>query len=106
MILRLLCILWVGLLPFNGWCGEVRIVDSSGLTRAVRTVKESASVAVTVSPGPSHGGKLVHADGLASDIPGRVGSEGTVVYSKVRNGTWRVENLSGTIVEVSIDPEK
>ena len=92
------------ILPASGMAADIRIVDANGLTRAVRTVKDSAIVTLHLAKEPRSGGTLVHTDGLASDIRG-MAQKTEVVFSHVRNGTWRIEGVSETIREVSVDPE-
>ena len=110
MRVRLLCTSLVcGLLMAapSAFAGELRILDSMGLTRAVKSVHEQASVRVSTGGGAGAPGAVIlsQVDGLAPDInPSKV-SDSVVVFEQVPEGAWRIRISSPKVVisEVKID---
>jgi hypothetical protein len=89
---------------------EVKILDSLGLTRAVRTVSDPATVIVRIA---SEKGEplelqplLSNVDGIASDIPAVRDSDGNFVFSGLVRGIWQLKDTGeGNLVsEVRIVP--
>lgn len=85
--------------------GELRVLDSMGLTRAVRSIQNSATVQVTVrSGGEVQNLMLSHIDGLAPNRgPSSVSGE-TATFRDVPEGSWRIsaEGSKPVIAEVKI----
>ena len=75
---------------------EVRVLDPAGMVRAVKIVKKSVSIVVTVD---SEGDKrsipkgecaAVNVDGLASERRVPIFANGACVFTDVAEGTWQV----------------
>lgn len=79
--------------------GELRILDRMGLTRAVKMVEGNASVVIiSKSAGAPADIQLAHIDGLAPDIDPASNSKGTVTFTQVPEGTWRVKSEDRQLV--------
>ncbi len=76
----------------SGYAVELRIVDSVGLSRAVKVVDDSSSVILVVE-NPKEAGEecvLSNVDGLASERRERISPSGECVFKDIAAGTWQV----------------
>jgi hypothetical protein len=90
------------LLPGVSFAGEIRVLDSMGLTRAVKSVEGAAKVVVS-----AHIDKksllavdvvLSHVDGLAADVEGFPSPDHTIVFSDVPEGVWKIKSSEPELV--------
>ncbi len=102
--LVLLCSLAV--LPPASFAGELKIVDSHGLVRALKVVKNKAQVVIELKSQPSRL-SLVRSDGISGEIQGQPGEKsGVFLFEQVGEGVWQMKD-GGTlsISSVSIIPQ-
>ena len=85
LILALIC-----LSPLTAFAGELRILDSMGLTRAVKFVDEHAKVVISTGSDAA-GISLSHVDGLAPDIEGKRTSDKSILFADVPEGVWKIK---------------
>ncbi|MCB0310677.1 MAG: hypothetical protein KDD42_05550 [Bdellovibrionales bacterium] len=105
MLTRLLLLI---LLPSLLWAEELKIVDPSQLTRAVKNVSGKASVRVTFSTNVPQRSevRIVNIDGIAGDILGKQERADLFVFSKVSAGVWRISPPSDVrIAQIVISEE-
>ena len=90
--------------PRIGWCGELKIVDASGLPRAFKKISSIANVVAQVrSFEPGLTVSLVNVDGLAQDIAADL-NERQFVFRGVKDGVWRiVTKPTVEVLEVRIE---
>ena len=100
----LIAALLAGLLSSSdALAGDLKVIDSHGLTRAVRVIKEKAQVVIDVSPRPEGPIPLSNTDGIANDVKGSLSDSGQLVYQGVSEGTWQLKLSSPlTIKSVKI----
>lgn len=86
-----------------GEAEELRIVDSSGLTRLLRQVQEPLNVIIHDSSAQESGPcRLSNVESAAMQVESRF-TEGRCVFPKIAPGTWQISipvNLSGFKVTV------
>ena len=75
--------------------GELKILDSTGLVRAVKVVKSEAKVILSLQPGAASGvtqGECVaiNIDGLAAEQRVSVSAKGECVFGGLSNGSWQI----------------
>ena len=106
----LIILLLVGFLPGIATAGELKIVDARGLIRALKEVRDSSTVIVTIESKPSDPTAktpptvvLSNVNGLAADISGQPGSNQSMRFENVPHGEWRVQSASGPIEVRSIE---
>jgi len=92
-------------LPTISFAGELKVLDSMGLTRAVKRVDNGASVRVETRNDTATQISLTHVDGLAPDISGSRQDDGSYVFRNVTQGSWRltVEGQDVVISQVRIE---
>ena len=76
----------------SGYAVELQIVDSVGLSRAVKVVDDSSSVILVVE-NPKEAGEecvLSNVDGLASERREKISSLGECFFKDIAAGTWQV----------------
>jgi len=86
---------------------ELRIIDSSGLNRAIRMGVIEAKVTLELA-GPAEAlsqTKLVNIDGLLPDRTGRVLDSKKVVFEQIAAGTWQVHS-SAKVISVVISENR
>lgn len=71
---------------------DLRILDASGLVRAVRVVSAPATVKITLEGVQASRGECVasNVDGLASEKREPVNAQGACVFKEIPAGTWQV----------------
>jgi hypothetical protein len=87
--------------------GELKILDSAGLVRAVKVVKNEAKIVVTLQPGAASGatrGECVAAniDGLAAEQRVGVSAKGECVFAGLSSGSWQITVPDGIRWKVQI----
>lgn len=84
---------------------DIRIIDASGLIRAVRVVKDSSIVRVTVTDPPGARGECVasNVDGIASERREPISAQGECVFKALAAGTWQVSVSGGARWRVRIN---
>ena len=76
---------------------EIKIVDSLGLTRAVKSLASStADVVLQVKPAADTALeaiiiKLINVDGISPEITGSAEQDGRYRFHNVESGTWRIQ---------------
>ncbi len=89
----LLSTLLMGSLPSLASAGEIRILDSRGLVRAVRTVESPMKVVVeTRSAGNNKKATLINSDGIGHDIKGVEEGVSSITFPQVSEGTWQIQD--------------
>lgn len=94
MIKQTLCAVTIGsLIAFNAHAADIRIIDSAGLMRAARVVRDLSRVTVVVEEPKGLRGEclLTNIDGIASERRESVSSAGMCVFTGVAAGTWQVK---------------
>lgn len=83
---------------------DIKIIDATGLIRAVRVVKDSSIVRVTVTDPPGVRGECVasNVDGIASERREPISAEGECVFKALAAGTWQVSVSGGARWRVRI----
>jgi hypothetical protein len=76
---------------------QLRILDSTGLVRATRVVRESGDVKVSIEGGATEKGECVatNLDGLAAERTVLVSPNGECVFSKLGAGSWQLRIPGG-----------
>lgn len=75
---------------------EVRVIDAAGMVRAVKIVKKTVSIVVTVDAEvnkisiPKGECTAINVDGLASERRVPISANGACVFTDVAEGTWQV----------------
>jgi len=75
---------------------HLRVVDSSGLVRAVKVVRTGARVVITIvktplSPAPSRGECVaVNIDGLATERHVQIDTKGECSFKNMTEGSWQI----------------
>lgn len=84
---------------------DVRIVDSAGLIRAVRVVKDSAVVKVSLVDAKGGQGECVamNVDGIASERREKISPQGECIFAGLAAGTWQITVSGGVRWRVKID---
>jgi hypothetical protein len=79
---------------------ELRVVDSAGLVRAVKVIRDTGQVVVTVraiGDAKVQGEcSATNVDGLAAEQKAPVSSQGECVFSNLPGGTWQIATPQGT----------
>ena len=85
---------------------ELRVLDGSGLVRAVRVVSKPAEVKVTIEGGQSPKGECIAAnvDGLPSERKAPISPQGVCVFKELAAGTWQVTLPVKARWKVQINP--
>ena len=95
VVVGVLMIVGIVLLPASGQTSELRIVDQQGLNRAVKVIQDRANVIVDLTDQTADSKalscRLVHTEGLASDLPCQSINNQRIVFRNVSPGTWRIE---------------
>lgn len=89
-----LCVALIGgSLISDAVAAELRIVDTSGLIRAVRVVRDVTTVTVLVEDPKGVKGEcvLTNVDGIASERHEAISVTGTCVFQGVAAGTWQAK---------------
>ena len=84
---------------------DLRIVDSTGLIRAVRVVKDSSVVKVSLVDAKGGQGECVatNVDGIASERREKVSSQGECMFTALAAGTWQISVSGGARWRVKIN---
>lgn len=84
---------------------DIKIIDASGLIRAVRVVKDTSIVRVSVIEPPGARGECVasNVDGIASERREPLSAEGECVFKSLAAGTWQVSVSGGARWRVRIN---
>jgi hypothetical protein len=84
---------------------DLRIVDSAGLIRAVRVVKDSAVVKVSLVDGKGGYGECVamNVDGIASERREKISPQGECTFAGLAAGTWQIAVSEGFRWRVKIN---
>ena len=100
----------VGLLGFlvvqeHVQAADLKIIDPSGLIRAVRVVKDSSVVRITLVDAPGARGECVatNVDGIASERREQISPQGECVFKALAAGTWQVTVSGGARWRVRIN---
>ena len=98
--LRLTTILFLGFVPIAEDCfaDQLKIVDSVGLTRAVKKIDGPATVVVKAR-NPTDKISLNNVDGILPDVEGASDGKGAFRFDGIRDGTWRI--INGDKVEIA-----
>lgn len=101
-----LCALVLGaLLASEASAAELRIVDTAGLIRAVRVVRDASTVTVVVEEPRGVKGEcvLANVDGIASERHEGISAGGTCVFQGLAAGTWQAKVAGATKWRVKIN---
>ena len=73
--------------------GEIRILDSRGLVRAVRSVESPMKVLIEIRSPLLEDKKatLINSDGIGHDIKGVAESKSELAFPQVSEGTWQIQ---------------
>ncbi|MEY4668165.1 MAG: hypothetical protein RL518_864 [Pseudomonadota bacterium] len=84
---------------------DIKIVDSTGLIRAVRVVRDSSRVTVSVVDPKGVRGECVatNIDGIASERRENLSAKGECLFNGLAAGTWQVTVTGGAHWRVRID---
>jgi hypothetical protein len=84
---------------------ELRIVDTAGLIRAVRVVRDTSTVTVVVEEPKGAKGEcvLANVDGIASERREAISASGACVFQGLAAGTWQAKVVGGTKWRVKIN---
>jgi hypothetical protein len=84
---------------------DIKIIDSAGLIRAVRVVKDTSVVKVTLVDSPGARGECVamNVDGIASERREPISGKGECVFASLAAGTWQITVSSGARWRVRIN---
>ena len=82
--------------------GEIRILDSMGLSRAAKYIDGNGKVIISAHA-PDNKEQvpdilLSHVDGLAPDIEGTRGPDKSVIFTDVPEGVWKIKAPEQAIV--------
>ena len=73
---------------------QLKILDSMGLTRAIKKIDGSVVVVVKSRPGTSAASlSLINVDGVLPDIAGADAGQGVIRFEGVQEGTWRITSV-------------
>ncbi len=95
-IILVVVLLW----PTVLFAGELKIVDSRGLTRLLKVI--AAPVTVIVSPESSSnvtGLRLLNVDGIARDIKATQLDQRHYLFSGVGEGTWQIKSTEAVVIQ-------
>lgn len=71
--------------------GELRILDSQGLVRAVKEIGDEATVVVRLSQAATtETALLTPVNGLSGDIKGKAVKDGSLEFDRVSVGIWKI----------------
>jgi hypothetical protein len=84
---------------------DIKIIDSAGLIRAVRIVKDTSVVKVSLVDAPGSRGECVatNVDGIASERREPISGKGDCVFSSLAAGTWQITVSGGARWRVRIN---
>jgi hypothetical protein len=84
---------------------DLKIVDSAGLIRGVRVVRDSSQVTVSLVDPKGARGECVasNVDGIASERREPISPKGECVFNALAAGTWQVTVTGGARWRVRID---
>jgi hypothetical protein len=92
--MKTILIFIVLLIPSLALSEEVRVVDKTGLLRAISNIKDECSVTVTINSNASNSkansATLKNIDGTASDIFGTFQAPNMIIFSNVSSGKWKI----------------
>jgi hypothetical protein len=84
---------------------QIKIIDSNGLTRAVRILRSKATVQVTIRSNlPEQSVTLEAVDQALASING-VREDDQIFFKQVASGIWRISLSSGDLLKVQIVDE-
>ncbi len=89
-IAAVVCAVGVSLSAF---AAELKVVDATGLLRAVRVVSGNARIVITIqhSPGTVQGECVAtNVDGLSSEKRVAISAKGECVFSDMAVGSWQI----------------
>jgi hypothetical protein len=101
-----LCVLLGGAYSvLDASAAELRIVDTAGLIRAVRVVRDTSTVTVVVEEPRGAKGEcvLANVDGIASERRESISASGACVFQGLAAGTWQAKVVGGTKWRVKIN---
>ncbi len=92
--LLLMVVVFVGIVA-TASASELKILDSVGLVRAVKVVKNEAKVVLTLQPGTDAGalrGECIatNIDGLAAEQRVSVSTKAECIFAGLSNGSWQI----------------
>ena len=98
-------VLGVLLIQEHSEAADLKIVDSAGLIRGVRVVRESSRVTVSLMDPKGARGECVatNVDGIASERREAISPKGECVFGSLAAGTWQVTVSGGARWRVRID---
>ena len=101
----LLGILGVLVIQERSEAADLKVVDSTGLIRGVRVVRDSSRVTVSLVDPKGARGECVatNVDGIASERRESITSNGECVFNGLAAGTWQVTVTGGARWRVRID---
>ena len=101
----LLGILGVLVVSERADASDLKIVDSAGLIRAVRVVKDSAAVKVSLVDAKGGQGECVamNVDGIASERREKISPQGDCTFVGLAAGTWQITVSGGSRWRVKIN---
>lgn len=86
---------------------ELRVVDSAGLVRAVKVIRDTGQVVVTVRAAGDAKVQgecgATNVDGLAAEQKAPVSGQGECVFSNLPGGTWQIVVPQGTTWKARIN---
>jgi hypothetical protein len=85
---------------------ELRVVDRSGLVRAVRSVKGEGTIVIQLSPEAARitaDCVLLNVDGTTTERRAPVDSQGRCVVRQAAATTWQIDTPSSGRYQVQID---
>jgi hypothetical protein len=102
----LIGVVWIGLVAAAS-ASELKILDSAGLVRAVKVVRNEAKVVLTFQSG-TNGGALrgecvaTNIDGLAAEQRVSVSTKGECIFAGLSNGSWQIAVPQGAVWKVQV----
>lgn len=69
---------------------EIRVVDSTGLVRAVRVVQRNSRIVITIKGAVQGECVATNVDGLSAEKRVAVSAKGECVFSDMPEGSWQV----------------
>jgi hypothetical protein len=105
LVAFLIGILGVLVIQERSEAADLKIVDSAGLIRGVRVVRESSRVTVSVVDSKGARGECVasNIDGIASERRESISPEGVCIFNALAVGTWQLTVTGGVRWRVRID---
>jgi hypothetical protein len=69
---------------------EIRVVDSTGLVRAVRVVQQNSRIVIAIKGGVQGECVATNVDGLSAEKRVAVSSKGECIFTDMPEGSWQV----------------